>query len=77
MITGIGPQAHQAVQKIEAVHARHFDIQRQHVGVQRLDHLARGDRIRRRADHFEIGCAIDDLGQQARASMPSRRRSEP
>jgi hypothetical protein len=57
-------QAHKPVQELEAVHARHFHVQGQDVGIERLDHLARDHGIGRRADHIEIRCAADDLGQQ-------------
>jgi hypothetical protein len=59
------PQPHQPLEKVEAVHFRHLDVEREHVRIERLDHLARHQRVGRGADHFEIALAIDDVGQQA------------
>jgi hypothetical protein len=55
--TGIGPQAHQLAQEVDAVHARHLDVQRDHVGVQLADHLARHVGVgRSRPTHSMSGC---------------------
>ncbi|MNX97969.1 hypothetical protein D3C86_1303540 [compost metagenome] len=60
-----GPQAHQTLEEIEPVHARHFHVQRQHVRVQALDEVARHQRIGGGAHHFHVCLAVDDLGHQA------------
>jgi hypothetical protein len=60
-----GPQAHQPFEKIQAVHARHFHVQRQHVGVVLLDQLARHQRVGRGGHDFHVGVGVDDLGHQA------------
>ena len=58
-------QPHQLAQEIDAVHARHFDVERDHVGVDVADQLARGERVARRTDAFHVGLTVDDLGEQA------------
>jgi len=58
-------QAHELFQEVEAVHLRHFDVQREHVRVGLLDEVARDDRVGRHAHHFHIGLAVDDLLQDA------------
>ena len=59
------PQAHQPLEEVDAVHARHLDVERDHVGVGGTDHLARDQRVGRRADARHVGLRVDDLGQQA------------
>ena len=41
------PQAHQIGEERETVHARHLDIQCQDIGVERLDLVARDERVGR------------------------------
>ena len=45
---------HQLLQERQPVHARHLDVQRQHVGLERQNLVARHVRIGRRADHFQV-----------------------
>src|SRR5436190_1152798 len=52
--------AHQALQEREAVHVRHLDVEREHVRIQRADHVARGERIGRGADHDHVGLLVHD-----------------
>ena len=59
--TGIGRSRIRRASEIEPVHFGHFDIQRQHVRIVRLDHFPRDDGVGRNANHFEIGRGIDDL----------------
>ena len=59
------PQPHQPGQEIEAVHARHLDVERDHVGREFADHLARDQRVAGRADAFHVALAVDDFGEQA------------
>jgi hypothetical protein len=59
-----GPQAHQTLEEIQAVHARHFDVQGQHVGIVLLDELARDERIGRGRHDFQIGVGVDDFRHQ-------------
>ena len=53
------PQRHDLAQERQAVHVRHLDVERDHVGIERLDPLARDDADRRRCrrprsrDRFE------------------------
>jgi len=39
---------------------RHLDVEREHVGVQRADHVARGERIGRGADDDHVGLLVHD-----------------
>ena len=39
--TGMGRAAHELLQERDAVHARHLDVERQYVGLERADLLAR------------------------------------
>ncbi len=57
-------QTHQFFQEIEAVHARHLDVQRQHLRVVLFNQIARHQRIGGRGHHFHIGMAVDDLRHQ-------------
>ena len=62
-------QRHQLLKKGDAVHARHLDVERQHIGVKLLDLLARDDWIGNGAHHldFRIG------GQHAANHVPHER----
>jgi hypothetical protein len=46
---------------IQAIHFRHFHVQREHVRVGLLDEIARHQGIGRHADHLHVRLAIDDL----------------
>ena len=59
-----GTQAHEPPEEINAVHAGHFHIQRDDVGVQIADHFACDQRVIGRADALHVMLAIDDLGQK-------------
>ena len=48
-------QRHQLLQKGDAVHAGHLDVERQHIGVKLLDLLARYDWIGNGADNLDFG----------------------
>ncbi|PAV70594.1 hypothetical protein WR25_01976 [Diploscapter pachys] len=67
---GHGAQAHDLFEEVEAVHPRHLDIERDDVGVERLDHLARGHRPVGGADDLDIRI----LRQAVRHHRPHRRR---
>ena len=60
-----GPQAHQLFKEVQPVHARHFDVQRQHIRVVALDQFARHQRIGRGRDDLHVRLAVDDLCHQA------------
>ena len=45
---------HQLAQKRQAIHARHFDIQRHHIGTERENFFARAIRINGGADDFDV-----------------------
>ena len=68
------PQPHQVLEEREAVHARHLDVQREHVGIELLDLLAGDQRIGRRADHLDARIARQAWSTSACAPTPSRRR---
>lgn len=57
-------QAHQFLQKVEAVHARHFNIQCQHLRIEFFDQIPRDQRVLRGGHHLHIGVAVHDLGHQ-------------
>ncbi len=59
------PQAHQLLEEVEAVHARHFDVERQHVRVVLLDEFARDERVGRGRHDGHVRLAIDDFRHQA------------
>jgi hypothetical protein len=50
-----GPQAHELLEKLQPVHARHFHVEREHVGVGDLDEVARHQRVGRGAHHGHVG----------------------
>jgi hypothetical protein len=58
------PQPHQVLEERDAVHARHLDIERDHVRIELLDFLARRVRIAGRADHLDVGRAREHRGQK-------------
>jgi hypothetical protein len=57
-----GVMLHQFAEECKAVHARHFDIERQHVGLQGQDLIAGDERVGGGADHFHIAFGRDDSG---------------
>jgi hypothetical protein len=59
------PQAHQLLQEVEAIHLRHLDVEREHVGIGFLDQFARNERIGGGAHDFHVGLRIDDLAHHA------------
>src|ERR1019366_43016 len=50
-------EMHQLFQEGEAIHAGHFDIQRDHVGLEREDFVARDVGVGRGADHLDVALA--------------------
>ena len=58
------PQPHQVLQEREAVHARHLDVERDHVRIELLDLLARRERVAGSADDFDVRRARQDGGQE-------------
>jgi hypothetical protein len=78
------PQPHQFLQKIQTVHMRHFDIQRHHIGLQRLDRGARLNAIGAKPHHLDLrvllqrggddpahrGGIIDDQNAHAHGARP-------
>ena len=50
-------------QQLEAVHHRHFDVQKQHLGVFPLNHLDRFEGIAAAADQLEALGSGQQLGQ--------------
>ena len=61
---GDRPLRHQLAQEGDAVHARHLDIQRDHVGHFGLDAPRGDERIGRGADHRDVRIAAEHLGQR-------------
>ncbi len=61
---------HQLGQEREPVHARHLDIQRQHVGAELRDLLARHVGVHRAPDHLDVGA----LRELLRQHLPHDRR---
>ena len=61
--TGIGTVLHQLGQEGEPVHARHLDVEGDHVRLQPHDHVAGDVGIDRRAHHLDVGVATQLLGQ--------------
>ena len=59
-------QRHELLKEGDAVHARHLDVERQHVGIKLLDLLARDDRIGNGAYNLDIGIG----GQHAANQLP-------
>ena len=68
------PQRHDLAQERHAVHVRHLDVERDDIGIERLDALARFKRIGGGADDLDLGILRQQRGQAAAASAPSRRR---
>ena len=62
--TGMG-RRRISFQEVQPVHARHFDVQRQHIRVVALDQFARHQRIGRGRDDLHVRLAVDDLCHQA------------
>ena len=54
MITGMGRCFMMSFEEGDAVHARHLNIQRHHVGTQFQDFVPGGVRVRRCADNFDV-----------------------
>ena len=48
-------QPHQLFEEVEAGHLRHLDIERDDIGIERLDRIARFERIRGFAHDFDVG----------------------
>ena len=65
-----GTVFHNELEEADAVHARHLNIERDHLGRQRQDFVARHIRVHRRANHFDVGkrgeAVGDDLASQRR-----------
>jgi hypothetical protein len=63
-----GPVFHDNFEKGDAVHARHFNVERDDIGMQFQDLVPRHVRVRGRADNFDVGkgshAAGDDLARQ-------------
>ena len=72
-----GPQAHEIGEESQSVHARHLDVQREHVRIGLLDALARHERIRRRAHHFDVPARSSGSRPGSGAPAPNRRRPAP
>ena len=58
-----GAQAHQTAQEVDPVHARHFDIKRDDIGIRLPDHLARDQWVIGGADALHVVLSVDDFGQ--------------
>src|ERR1019366_4441143 len=56
---------HQLFQKRHAIHAGHFDIQREHVGLHREDFVARDVGVGRGADHLDVALAGQGLAEDS------------
>lgn len=59
-----GPQPHQIAQEGQPVHARHLDIEREHIGIEFLDAFARHIGVLSRTHHLDPRGRPQDLGQQ-------------
>ena len=57
------PQPHQIAEEGQAVHARHFHVQGQHVGIELFDLFPRRVGIGRRTHHFDAGVLAENLGE--------------
>jgi len=64
MTTGIG-LSRISFSRNYAVHTRHFHIQRQHIRIERADHLACHQRIGCRPHRHHVRLAVDQFGEQA------------
>ena len=58
------PVLHQLAQEAQAVHARHLDVERDHVRLEPQDQVARDERIGGAADHFDVRLALQRVGEQ-------------
>ena len=58
-------EVHQLLQKGQAIHARHFDVQREHIGAQREDLVARHVGVGRGADHLDVALAGQSFGEDS------------
>ena len=56
-----GPQAHESPQKIDAIHARHLDVQGDDIRIQFANHLARHQGVIGGTNALHVPLAIDDL----------------
>ena len=54
---------HQLAQEGQAVHARHLDVERDHVRLVLQDQVARDERIRREADHLHVRLGLERVGE--------------
>jgi hypothetical protein len=59
--TGVGLRPHQLVEELQPVHLRHLDVERDHVGIQLLDHVARLEGVGRRAHDLDVGLLVEDV----------------
>ena len=57
-------QAHQVLEKLQPIHSWHFDVQRQHVGLELLDLVARDVGVCRRANDLDLAVSREDFGEQ-------------
>jgi hypothetical protein len=64
MITGNGRCSITILQKREAVHARHLEVEREHVGVEFLDLVAGGVGVDRGADDFDVGIGFERIAHE-------------
>ncbi len=63
--TGNGLQPHHLLEELEPVHLRHLDVEGHDVGIERLDRLARLQRIGGLADHLDAGIVGERSRDQA------------
>src|ERR1700730_11570582 len=59
-----GRASHNQPQRFHAVHARHFQVQRNDVGMKLLDFLQREGTVHRRAHHFDGRIAFENCGDE-------------
>ena len=60
---GHGPQPHEIREEGDAIHARHFHVEREHVRFQFLDALASHERVAGRAHDFDVVRGLQYLDQ--------------
>src|SRR5229473_8200901 len=59
-----GCSAHDQPQSFHSVHARHFQVERDDVGMELLDLLQREGAVHRRAHHFDGWVALENRGDE-------------
>jgi hypothetical protein len=69
--TGIGRSRIRLGEEVDAVHARHLDVQRDDVRVEVADHLARHQRVAGRADALHVGWRLMISASRLRTSAES------